>query len=61
MSYSKALYQVDNTGETIEHRFSFDMIINSMNNKKIVQEKKKCRMCEVNFCAKWCINYEGKI
>ena len=50
MDYSKALYTVDNTGEAIENRFSFDMITNSITNKEIKKESiKSCLPCKVEL------------
>jgi len=56
MNYSKALYTVDNTGEAIENRHSFDMIVNMLENDKKEKKGRTCRMCETGFCAEWCIN-----
>lgn len=51
MKYSKHLYEVDNTGEAIENRFSYDMIVNSINNNSIKKEDKpkKCLPCGVEL------------
>ena len=54
--YNKHLYEVDNTGEVIENRHSFDMVVNMLNIDKLEKKGKKCRMCETGFCAAWCIN-----
>ncbi len=50
MNYSKHLYEVDNTGEAIESRHSYDMVVNMLNNKEIKKERVlKCTPCKVEL------------
>lgn len=51
MNYSNQLYEVDNTGEAIENRHSFDMIVNKLENDKIKKKQRVliCRPCKVEL------------